>query len=126
MAEPTAAHGKICYIQLPAIDIQQSAEFYKTVFGWNIRTRGDGATSFDDSTGAVSGVFDTSLKAVDDSGFRVYIMVDSVRDTAEAITNAGGASLDVVEINPGELYGSFRDPAGNVLRSYEYNPPDDA
>jgi predicted enzyme related to lactoylglutathione lyase len=41
---PTLANGKICYIEMPATDIARSAEFYKSVFGWNIRKRGDGST----------------------------------------------------------------------------------
>jgi hypothetical protein len=42
--EKTSAYGngKICYLEIPAIDIDGSVAFYKTVFGWNIRTRGDG------------------------------------------------------------------------------------
>ena len=46
---PTQANGKICYIEMPASDIARSAEFYKRVFGWNIRQRGDGHTAFDDN-----------------------------------------------------------------------------
>ncbi len=52
---PTMANGKICYIELPATDIARSADFYKQVFAWNVRKRGDGSTAFDDTTGEVSG-----------------------------------------------------------------------
>ncbi len=52
---PTIGNGKICYIQMPAVDIARSAEFYRAVFGWKIRTRGDGSTAFDDGVGEVSG-----------------------------------------------------------------------
>jgi len=37
---PTYANGKICYVDIPASDIAASAEFYQTVFGWEVRTRG--------------------------------------------------------------------------------------
>jgi hypothetical protein len=56
---PTLANGKICYIETPATDIARSAEFYKRVFGWNVRKRGDGATSFDDTVNEVSGTWVT-------------------------------------------------------------------
>jgi predicted enzyme related to lactoylglutathione lyase len=36
--EPDLGNGKICYLAIPAIDINQSAAFYQTVFGWRIRT----------------------------------------------------------------------------------------
>jgi uncharacterized protein len=54
---PKIVNGKICYIEMPATDIARSAEFYRAVFGWNIRKRGDGSTAFDDTTGEVSGAW---------------------------------------------------------------------
>src|ERR1700687_5354952 len=51
---PTLGNGKICYIQIPAIDIARSADFYHRVFGWNIRQRAHG-TAFDDGAGEGSG-----------------------------------------------------------------------
>src|SRR5207248_7900986 len=51
---PTLRNGKICYIQIPATDIARSADFYRSVFGWNIRQREHG-TAFDDGVGEVSG-----------------------------------------------------------------------
>jgi hypothetical protein len=54
---PTFSNGKICYIEMSATDIARSSDFFKRVFGWNIRKRGDGSTSFDDSTGEVSGAW---------------------------------------------------------------------
>src|SRR5437867_1299824 len=54
---PTYGNGKICYIEMPATDIARSADFYKKVFGWQNRKRGDGSTAFDDSVGEVSGTW---------------------------------------------------------------------
>ena len=48
------ANGKICYIEMPATDIARAADFYKSVFGWNIRKRGDGSTSFDDGVNGLT------------------------------------------------------------------------
>jgi predicted enzyme related to lactoylglutathione lyase len=52
---PTLANGKICYLEIPAVDIQRSADFYAKVFGWHIRQRRDGKLAFDDGVGEVSG-----------------------------------------------------------------------
>ena len=57
---PTLRNGKICYIEIPAIDVARSADFYASVFGWKIRRRGDGATAFDDGVGEVSGAILTA------------------------------------------------------------------
>ena len=45
--QPTIGNGKICYIEMPAVDVKASAEFYQSIFGWDIRTRGDGNVAFD-------------------------------------------------------------------------------
>jgi predicted enzyme related to lactoylglutathione lyase len=48
---PTLVHGKICYIEIPATDLSRSVTFYRTVFGWSVRQRGDGSLAFDDGVG---------------------------------------------------------------------------
>jgi len=80
---PTAKDGKICYIEMPTKDAQTSADFYQRVFGWTIRTRGDGAIAFDDTTGEVSGAFVKGRPPAATPGLMVYIMVDSVADAIE-------------------------------------------
>ena len=50
------SHGKICYLEIPAITAEASAGFYSSIFGWTVRKRGDGALAFDD-TGGVSGTW---------------------------------------------------------------------
>ena len=86
---PTLGNGKICYVEMPAIDVQRSAEFYEKVFGWGIRTRGDGAIAFDDGVGQVSGTWVTGRPPAT-PGLLIYIMVDSVAATIDIITAHGG------------------------------------
>ena len=78
-------NGKICYLEMPATDVAQSATFYSRVFGWNIRKRGDGATAFDDATGQVSGAWVLGRPASSIPGLLFYIMVESVEDTVQAV-----------------------------------------
>jgi predicted enzyme related to lactoylglutathione lyase len=115
----TSKHGKICYIELPAADPQKSADFYRDIFGWNIRTRGDGAISFDDTIGEVSGAFDANKKAVPHPGFIVSIMVDDIRATIEKIQASGCEIVNPLGFHPTELIAHFRDPGGNVLGLYQ-------
>src|SRR5216684_1031630 len=82
---PSLANGKICYIEMPATDVRRSAEFYEKVFGWNIRKRGDGSIAFDDTVGQVSGTWVRGRPPSDAPGLLVYIMVDSVAATMEAV-----------------------------------------
>jgi predicted enzyme related to lactoylglutathione lyase len=115
---PTFGNGKICYIELPAIDVQQSADFYRHVFGWNIRRRGDGSTSFDDTVGEVSGSWVLDRPAAE-SGMIVHIMVDDAATASDAIVAAGGRIVRPIDPNAREIFAHFRDPAGNVLGIYQ-------
>ena len=86
---PTLANGKICYIEIPANDISRSADFYGRVFGWKIRQRGDGHTAFDDATGEVSGTW-VPGRSPAEPGLVIYVMVDSMAATLDAVVAAGG------------------------------------
>ena len=46
---PDMGNGKICYVEIPATDIERSSAFYRDVFGWKLRKRGDGAIAFDEN-----------------------------------------------------------------------------
>src|ERR1700712_3127606 len=83
-------NGKICYIDFPALDVQQSAKFYADVFGWNIRTRSNGTTSFDDTTGVVSGTWSVGRTPASQPGFVIYIMCDSVESSIAKVVANGG------------------------------------
>ena len=87
---PTLANGKICYIEMPATDIARTADFYKKVFGWQNRKRGDGSTAFDDSVGEVSGTWVLGCPPSAKPGLLFYIMVDSVAATIDAVVANGG------------------------------------
>src|SRR5436309_3087957 len=91
---PTFGNGKICYIDFPTTDVAQSADFYGAVFGWPIRTRGDGSTAFDDGVGQVSGTWTLGRPPASTPGILVYIMVDSLAATLDAVVLHGG---DIVQ-----------------------------
>jgi len=116
---PTLASGKVCYIEMPAIDVHRSASFYKTVFGWRIRQRGDGHLAFDDSVGEVSGTWVVGRKAATEPGLLIYIMVDSVAATVEAVIAHGGKIVQPIGMDAPEITARFSDPAGNVIGLYQ-------
>ena len=116
---PTLANGKICYIEMPAVDVQRSAEFYAKVFGWRLRQRGDGHTAFDDTTGEVSGTWVVGRPAFAEPGLLFYIMVDSVAATVDAVVAAGCAIVQPIGVDAPEVTARFRDPGGNVIGLYQ-------
>ena len=116
---PTLANGKICYIEMPAVDIDRSADFYTKVFGWRIRQRGDGSTAFDDTTGEVSGTWVVGRPPSSQPGLLLYIMVDSVAATVDAVIAHGGELVQPIGADAPEVTARFRDPAGNVIGLYQ-------
>src|SRR5947209_18098514 len=116
---PTFAQGKICYIEIPAIDLNTSVSFYKEVFGWNIRRRGDGSIAFDDGVGEVSGAWVIGRQASTEAGLLIYIMVDSVAATVEAVIANGGTIVQPIGADAPEITARFSDPAGNILGLYQ-------
>src|SRR6266403_826170 len=109
---PTYGNGKICYIEMPATDIAQSADFYKKVFGWQNRKRGDGSTAFDDSVGEVSGTWVLGRPPSAKPGLLFYIMVDSVAATIDAVVAHGGEIVQPIGADAREITARFRDPDG--------------
>jgi len=116
---PTLANGKICYVEMPADDIRRSADFYGEVFGWEIRQRGDGSTAFDDTAGEVSGTWVLGRSPAAAPGLLLYIMVDSVRATLDAIVAHGGEIVQPIGADAPEVTARFRDPGGNVIGLYQ-------
>lgn len=116
---PTYRTGKICYIEIPARDVQRSAEFYERAFGWQIRQRGDGATAFDDTVNEVSGTWVLGRPPAAGPGLMVYIMVASAASALEAVVSAGGEIVEPVDPHAHEVVATFRDPAGNLIGIYQ-------
>jgi len=117
--QPTMGNGKVCYIEMPAIDINQSASFYREVFGWQTRTRGDGNIAFDDAVGEVSGTWVLGRPPSLEPGLLIYIMVDSVAATVESVVAQGGKIAQPIGMDAPEITARFSDPAGNVLGLYQ-------
>jgi predicted enzyme related to lactoylglutathione lyase len=116
---PTLANGKICYIEIPCTDVARSADFYRRVFGWRVRQRGDGHSAFDDATGEVSGTWVLGRPPSSQPGLLVYVMVDSVAASLDAVVANGGEIVQPIGADAPEITARFRDPAGNVIGLYQ-------
>ena len=116
---PLYRTGKICYIEIPATNVIESAEFYKRAFGWQTRQRGDGSIAFDDTVNQVSGTWVLERPPASEPGLMIYIMVASAAAAIEAVVSAGGEIVQPVHPGAREVLATFRDPGGNVLGVYQ-------
>ena len=115
---PKNSNGKICYVEMPAADVARSSEFYAKVFGWKLRTRGDGAVAFDDGV-EVSGTWVKGRAPHTAPGLMLYIMVDDAVAACDAIVANGGQIVQPIGKDHPEITARFTDPAGNVIGLYQ-------
>lgn len=116
---PTFGNGKICYMEIPATDINSAASFYKKVFGWRIRHRSDDSIAFDDAVNEVSGTWVTNRNPAAEPGLLVYIMVDDIKVTIAAVIAAGGKIVQPIGMDAPEITARFSDPDGNVFGLFQ-------
>lgn len=107
---------------MPTKDVSASADFYKKVFGWNVRTRKDGSIAFDDTTGEVSGSWVKGRPPASKPGLLFYIMVDSVEETVKTVVAHGGEIVQPIGADAPEITARFKDPGGNVIGLYQEPP----
>jgi predicted enzyme related to lactoylglutathione lyase len=119
MNPPTLGNGKICYLEIPSRDIEESAAFYHSVFQWQIRTRGNGTVAFDDGVGQVSGTWKPDRKPFNEIGILIYIMVDDMEQTIRKLTSQGGELVQPVGADFPEITARFLDPSGNLLGLFQ-------
>jgi uncharacterized protein len=116
------ADGEIRYLQIPAVDIEASARFYETVFGWVTREKTAGERAFDDTSGHVGGTWVLGRRPTGEPGLLVWVIVESVEATLEKIAKAGGEVVSpITPQGEGEAVATIRDPAGNVLGIFHEN-----
>lgn len=67
----------------------------------------------------MSGAWVTGRKAATEPGLLIYIMVDSVAATVEAVIANGGKIVQTIGMDAPEITARLSDPAGNVIGLYQ-------
>lgn len=117
-----ARHGHVSYLEIPAVDVEQSAGFYEAVFGWAVDRRADGRASFDDGTGSVIGRWVSGRAVSREPGLLPYIYVDRIDDIVARLVERGGQIVKP-PYPEGDLWVAiFRDPAGNLIGIWQSGP----
>ena len=116
--EISIANGKICYIELPAIDLIISSNFYKAVFKWEINYRENGDITFHDGV-EVSGRWVMDRKPASEIRMLVHIMVDDIDATIQLIIENDGKIVSPKSMHGSSFSALFNDPAGNILGVYQ-------
>jgi uncharacterized protein len=110
-------HGQICYLQMPALDLMKSAEFYEKVFGWQIERP---YPSFE-SPGLI-GQWVTDRAPAPDAGALIWINVQNIDQTLASVRASGGEVIEPPSADGPRWLATIRDPAGNVLGIAQHGP----
>jgi predicted enzyme related to lactoylglutathione lyase len=117
-----ARHGHVSYLEIPAVDVKQSAEFYQAVFGWRIEPRDSEHISFDDLSGDLIGRWVSGRTIARAPGLMAYIYVDRIDEAVTRIVAHGG-EIAKSPCEEGNLWvATFRDPAGNLIGIWQAGP----
>jgi predicted enzyme related to lactoylglutathione lyase len=115
-------HGRLAYLQIPATNVQDSAAFYMTNFGWQIRGEGKAHLSFADATGDMIGSWVTDIAISVTPGVLAFIYVHGIDAAVERIAASGGEVVKPPYLEGDLWVATFRDPAGNVLGIWQQGP----
>ena len=115
-------HGRLAYIQIPALDVHASAAFYKNLFGWHIRGGGDSHLSFTDTAGDIIGAFVTGRAINADPGVIFYVYVHGLDATLDRIKAAGCAVLREPYLEGDVWVATVSDPAGHEMGIGQFDP----
>jgi len=115
-------HGGLTYLEIPATDPNQSADFYRIVLGWIITDSENGQPKFSDPTGHLIGRWITTRAISRKPGFLPFIYVDHI-DAIVRLAASHGAEIVKPIYREGNLFISIlRDPAGNMLGLWQAAP----
>ena len=90
---PNLEHGQLSYLQIPALELGRSAEFYELVFGWR-----------------------NDRPPAPDAGPLLWIHVDDIERALRTTVDAGGEVLEQpTPDGPVRILATIRDPAGNAV-----------
>jgi hypothetical protein len=101
-------YGRLCYIEIPAIDVEESATFYEAVFGWKIRRQTPSQPQFTDPSGQLDGTFVVERPPSYDPGVLGYLLVDDLDETLDAVRAHGGEVLGPREL-VGNTFGIYQE-----------------
>jgi predicted enzyme related to lactoylglutathione lyase len=105
------AHGRIEYVQLPAMDIARSAAFYQRVFGWSVDA---GHGSFE--APGIIGQLTTDQTPAGTGGPLLWISAQSLPHIQREVVANGGIVHGHPQLDGGERWlVEIDDPAGNRI-----------
>jgi len=110
-------HGQVCYLQIPAVNVAESARFYESIFGWTVDSEHAGF----ESPGLIGQWFEAP-PAAPDAGLLLWISVDRIDDALERVPRHGGQVVSQPFADGPRWLATIRDPGGNLIGLAQHGP----
>jgi predicted enzyme related to lactoylglutathione lyase len=117
-----ARPGGLSYLEIPAVDAEQSAAFYGQVLGWRLERRATGDLRFEDATGHLIGRWVTGPAPSREPGLLAYFYVPRIDDAVGRVVAHGGEVVKAPYAEGNLWVATVRDPAGNMLGLWQEGP----
>ena len=96
--------------------MDQTAQFYETVFDWKLHRRGNAAFIETKDEGAISGHINQLGPEDPDNYVTVYIETETLSEDLAAIEAHGGEIfVQPIQLPDGRQFAWFKDVAGNLI-----------
>jgi uncharacterized protein len=131
--------NKVMWFDIPVRDLDAGADFYRTVFGWDVQPRDPAdtggvlgfrvaqtAATSTDGTPQVAGAINGGI-VTRDIGIRqpaILVEVEDIEAALERIVGAGGCIVTPSRALPlaGGRFAYFEDPDGNISGLWQWLP----
>jgi predicted enzyme related to lactoylglutathione lyase len=107
-------HGGLSYLEIPALDKNQSAKFYTKVLGWQERGDSD-EPKFSDPSGHLIGRWVTGRAISRRPGLMPFFYVDRLKAVVARVKAHGGEIVKGPRPEGNLWISTIRDPAGNLI-----------
>jgi uncharacterized protein len=108
-------HGGLSYLEIPAIDMRRSSDFYASVLGWKIEPAEEGRMKFSDPSGHLIGRWIVGRNVARASRLTPYFYVNHVDDAVGRALAHGGEIVKTPIDDYDIRVCTVRDPAGNLI-----------
>jgi len=115
-------HEKINYVELPAVDLPATKQFFSQVFDWTFEDFGPEYAAFADQ-GLDGGFFKSEQKSLTARGAALIVFYSrDLEGTLGKIEAAGGEIVKPVFAFPGGRRFHFTEPSGNEFAVWSDQP----
>lgn len=106
-------HGKLDYVEFPAIDLEATKAFFTKAFGWHFIDYGPEYTAFANE-GLDGGFFKSTLRSQPEDGAALLVFYsEKLEQSYKKVVQAGGKVSKEIFAFPGGRRFHFVEPSGN-------------